>query len=475
MVKDCTTIWNNCLETVRGNINEQSFRTWFEPIKPIRLDEAVLTIQVPNQFFYEWLEEHYVQVLKKAIRKELGEKARLEYQIRLERETKPNAAVSQTNGSSKSTSPDTPVPDLNKTEIRNPFVIPGIRKPQIESNLSARYLLENYIEGDCNRLARAAAEAVALKPGGTAFNPLVIFGDVGLGKTHLAQAVGNAIIGNKPNLIVLYITTEQFTNQIIHAIRTNAAGDFVNWYQQIDVLIVDDIQFLANRDKTQEIFFHVFNQLHQAGKQIILTSDRPPKELAGMSERLISRFKWGLSADLSAPDFETRVAILEAKLDEVKLRVPKEVIDYVCFNISGNIRELEGVIAGLVARTSLTGRNIDVRLAQEVIHDFLINASSDITIDKINHIVADYFSMDVDRLRSQTRKREVVTARQAAMYLCKKLAKEPLKAIGLAFGGRDHSTVIYACRSVNNLMETDPKFRALISDLERQVHMSMAG
>ena len=474
MVKDYATIWNNCLEVIRTNVNEQSFKTWFEPIKPVKLDDNVLTIQVPNQFFYEWLEEHFPLILKKSIRQELGEKARLEYQIRRESEVRRQAST-QTNGASKTDTEGPGSPEFVKQEIRNPFIIPGIRKPQIDSHLSPRYLLDNYIEGDCNKLARAAAVAVAKKPGGTAFNPLVIFGNVGLGKTHLAQAMGNAIITSRPELVVLYVTTEQFTNQIIHAIRTNAAGDFVNWYQQIDVLIVDDIQFLANRDKTQEIFFHVFNQLHQAGKQIVLTSDCPPKELAGMSERLISRFKWGLSADLSAPDFETRVAILEAKLEEFRLKMPREVIDYVCFNISGNIRELEGVVAGLVARTSLTGRQVDVRLAQEVIHDFMINPSSEITIDKINNIVAEFFSMDVERLRSQTRKREVVTARQAAMYLCKKLAKESLKSIGDAFGGRDHSTVIYACRSVNNLMETDPKFRALITDLEKQVNMSMAG
>ncbi len=475
MVKDYATIWNDCLELIKGDVNEQSFRTWFEPIKPVKLDENVLTIQVPNHFFYEWLEEHYAVVLKKSIRQGLGDKARLEYQIRLDREGRTNGNGSSTNGALKA-SPDGPAsPEFVKSEIKNPFIIPGIRKPQIDSHLSPRYVFDNYIEGDCNRLARAAAIAVSQKPGGTAFNPLVIFGDVGLGKTHLAQAVGNAILAKDPRLTVLYVTTEQFTNQIIHAIRTNAVGDFVNWYQQIDVLIVDDIQFLANRDKTQEIFFHVFNQLHQVGRQIVLTSDRPPKELAGMSERLISRFKWGLSADLSAPDFETRVAILQAKMEEVELQMPRDVVDYVCFNISGNIRELEGVIAGLKARTSLTGRNVDVRLAQEVIHDFMINPSSEITIDKINNIVADFFSMDVDRLRSQTRKREVVTARQAAMYLCKKLAKESLKSIGNAFGGRDHSTVIYACRSVNNLMETDPKFRALITDLEKQVNMSMAG
>lgn len=473
MVKDCATVWDNCLESIRNDVNDQSFRTWFEPIKPVRLDENVLTIQVPNQFFYEWLEEHYPLILKKSIRRELGEKARLEYQIRLEREVRSQTRENG-NGNGKHSESNGGL-DFDKAEIRNPFVIPGIRKPQIESNLSPRYQFTNYIEGDCNRLARAAAEAVAQKPGGTAFNPLVIFGSVGLGKTHLAQALGNGITAASSDKIVLYVTTEQFTNQIIHAIKTNSAGDFVNWYQQIDVLIVDDIQFLANRDKTQEIFFHVFNQLHQSGKQIVVTSDRAPKELPGMSERLISRFKWGLSADISAPDFETRVAILEAKLEETGLKVPRDVVDYICFNISGNIRELEGVIAGLVARTSLTGRQPDVRLAQEVIHDFMVNPSSDITIEKIKNIVAEFFSMDVERLHSQTRKREVVTARQAAMYLCKKLAKEPLKAIGEAFGGRDHSTVIYACRSVNNLIETDPKFRHTIQDLEKQVNMSMAG
>lgn len=478
MVKDCTTIWSNCLEVIRTNVNEQSFRTWFEPIKPIGLDDNVLTIQVPNQFFYEWLEEHYPVILKKSIRQELGEKARLEYQIRVDRETRNGPAVSHgTNGnSSKSGAQENgQVSEFSRPEIRNPFVIPGIRKPQIESHLSPRYTFENFIEGDCNRLARAAAEAVAQKPGGTAFNPLVIFGAVGLGKTHLAQAVGNAVVATGIEKVVLYVTTEQFTNQIIHAIRTNAAGDFVNWYQQVDVLIVDDIQFLANRDKTQEIFFHIFNQLHHAGKQIIVTSDRPPKELPDMSERLVSRFKWGLTADLSSPDFETRVAILQAKLEEVKLDVPRDVMDYICFNISNNIRELEGVVVGLIARSSLAGRQVDIRLAQEVIHDFLHNASSEITIDKINHIVSEFFSMDIDRLRSQSRKREIVTARQAAMYLCKKLAKQPLKAIGDAFGGRDHTTVIYACRSVNNLMETDPKFRTMISDLEKRVSMSMAG
>ncbi len=475
MVKEFTATWDNCLKIIRSDVNEQSFRTWFEPIRPVRLEGGVLTIQVPNKFFYEWLEEHYAKVLKKSIRKELGDAGRLEYQIKLERDPyQPNSAKSS-NGSSAVTQ----IPDegqaRHKLEIQNPFVIPGIRKPQIDHQLSSRYLFDNYIEGDCNRLARAAALAVAEKPGRTAFNPLFVFGSVGLGKTHLAQAVGNAIISSDPDRTVLYITTEQFTNQIIHAIRTNSAGDFVNWYQQIDVLIVDDIQFLANRDKTQEIFFHIFNQLHQSGKQIVLTSDRPPKELAGMAERLISRFKWGLSADLQVPDFETRVAILESKLEETGLKVPRDVIDYICFNIQNNIRELEGVVAGFVARISLTGRNIDTRLAQEVINDFLINASSDITIDKINTVVAEYFDMDVTRLRSQSRKREVVTARQTAMYLCKKLIKEPLKVIGEAYGGRDHATVIYACRSIQNLIETDPEFRSSIAEIEKQISMRLAG
>ncbi len=316
MTRDSRMVWDDCLRTIKKSVSPQSFKTWFEPIKPVQLDTEVLTIQVPNKFFFEWLEEHYVQLLKKSIRQELGERGRLVYHI-------PESG-SQSNGhSSNSGKLDTrpsadkdsePVPGSFDAEmIKNPFIIPGIKRIKVDPQLNPNYTFENFIEGDCNRLARNAGLAIAKKPGGTAFNPLFIFGDVGLGKTHLAQAIGNDVVSKIESKAVLYVSAEKFTNQIIQAIKNNSVNDFVNFYQMIDVLIIDDIQFLSGKQKTQEIFFHIFNQLHQNGKQIILTSDRPPKDLEGMEERLISRFKWGLSADLQAPDLETRMAILETK------------------------------------------------------------------------------------------------------------------------------------------------------------------
>lgn len=478
MRKDYSEVWDRCLGIIRESVNEQSFRTWFQPIRPIKLDGNVLTIQVPNKFFYEWLEEHYISVLRQSIRQELGAKARLEYQIHIEPGSKANGlnhGHGNGNGSTGNGSSGEHVEGIMSPEIKNPFVIPGIKKDAIDSNLNKNYHFNNYVEGDCNRLARSAGEAVANNPGRTAFNPLFIFGSVGLGKTHLAQAIGNGIIDLGGSETVRYITCEKFTNDIIYAIRNNVIGDLVNLYQNIDVLIVDDIQFLANRTKTQEIFFHIFNQLHQSGKQIVLTSDRPPKDLPGIEERLISRFKWGLSADLQTPDFETRIVILENKFSEAGLKVPREVVEYICFNIQNNIRELEGVATGIIAHSSLAKREVDLELAQEVIQGFIRNASREITIEKIKKIVAEYFEIPVDRLRSKTRKREVVMARQISMYMAKTMTSQSLKSIGEAFGGRDHSTVIYSCRAVRDLMDTDSQYRDAVADLEKQINMSMAG
>lgn len=467
MPKDYLRVWDKCLRIIRDNVNAQSFKTWFEPIRPVKLESNVLTIQVPNKFFYEWLEEHYVRILKRSITQELGEKARLEYQIRVDMADSANSS----SGSNGTQGDDR----MTNGKIPDPYVVPGIRKQQVESHLNPHYLFENYIEGDCNRLARSAGEAVAQNPGGTAFNPLFIFGAVGLGKTHLAQAIGNEIKHFKKAESILYVTSEKFTNEIIQAIKNNEAGDFVNRYQNLDVLIVDDIQFLANKVKTQEIFFHIFNQLHQNGKQIILTSDRPHKEMPGMEERLISRFKWGLSADLQAPDLETRIAILESKLQDGGVDVPRDVVEYICFNIQSNIRELEGVAASIIAHTSLTKRKVDIGLAQEVIQNFILNASQEITIDKIKKLVSEYFKIPVDRLRSKTRVRDVVMARQICMYLAKEMTNQSLKGIGDAFGGRDHSTVIYSCNAVKDLMDTDTEYSEAIDDLKKLISMDMSG
>ena len=487
MVKDCHTVWDNCLRTIRRNVNTQSFKTWFEPIKPVQLASNALTIQVPNKFFYEWLEEHYVSLLKMTIRQELGDAGRLEYQILMgkakeARNSNSNMSLSGNgilgNGAaaSRAGKPSNGYQPgmVDSGNIKNPFIIPGIKKLKIDSQLNPTYTFDTFIEGDCNRLGRSAGLAVAKKPGGTAFNPLVVFGDVGLGKTHLAQAVGNEVLAKMPHKTVLYVSSEKFTNQIIQSIKNNAVNDFVNFYQLIDVLIVDDIQFLANKQKTQEIFFHIFNQLHQNGKQLILTSDRPPKDLDGMEERLISRFKWGLSADLQAPDLETRMAILESKMTEEGIELPSNVTEFICYNIKNNIRELEGVLVSLIAQSSLNSREIDIELAKEVIKNFVKQINREITVEFIQNLVADHFDVPVEKLAGKTRKRSIVIARQLSMYLAKNLTNKSLKSIGENFGGRDHSTVIYSCKTVQDLLDTDMIFKDTVTDLEKKIKMSLS-
>lgn len=475
MVKDHITVWDSCLAIIRRNVNTQSYKTWFEPIKPVRLDETALTIQVPNKFFYEWLEEHYVSLLKTTIRRELGDKGRLEYQIlvgQLEDQARQNRQAKSGFNHSNSTQSDDGQ-GFSSENIKNPFVIPGIKKVKINPNLNANYDFDSYIEGDCNRLARSAGQAIAKKPGATSFNPLVVYGNTGLGKTHLAQAIGNEIVATLPNKNVLYVSAENFTNQFIQSLKNNAVNDFVNFYQLIDVLILDDIQFLSNKHKTQEIFFHIFNQLHQSGKQIVLTSDRPPKDLEDVEDRLISRFKWGLTADLQAPDLETRMAILEAKMSQEGVKLPGEVIEFMCYHIQSNIRELEGALISLIAHSSLNQKEVDLDLAKEVVKNFVSQISKEVTVPFIQDLVAEHFKVSVDTLSGKTRKRSIVIARQLSMFLAKKLTDKSLKSIGELFGGRDHSTVIYSCKTVQDLMETDMVFKDTVIELERKIKLSL--
>jgi len=332
-------VWNQCLEVVRDNISPQSYKTWFEPIKPLRLEKGVLTIQVPSQFFYEWLEEHYVTLLRRTIRRFIGPDARLEYSIIIEnaQEGQQKLAVNIPTASVEHTTKNPPVNlplNIGKGNPPNPLVIPGLKKISIDSQLNGYYTFDTFMEGEAKRLARTAGLAVANRPGKTAYNPLLIYGGFGLGKTHLAQAIGNEVKKLHPNKVVLYISSEKFVNQFVESIRANNATDFVNFYQLVDVLIVDDIQFLANKDHTQHTFFHVFNHLHQCDKQIIITSDKLPADLQGLEERLLSRFKWGLTADLQMPDINTRVAILKHKMYVEGINIPDEVTEYIASNIN---------------------------------------------------------------------------------------------------------------------------------------------
>jgi chromosomal replication initiator protein len=363
--------------------------------------------------------------------------------------------------------------DHSPNAIRNPFIIPGLKKTKVESNLNQNYVFERYIEGDCNRLARSAAMAIAENLGNNSFNPFFVYGGVGLGKTHLIQSIGNKIkqdYGDEKS--ILYISSESFTNEFVHAIRNNRASEFTMFYRNIDVLIVDDIQFFSGKEKTQEEFFHIFNALHQEGKQIILSSDRAPKDVPDIEERLISRFNWGLSADIQMPDFETRYAILEHKANDNGIEFDADIFEFIAHNFKSSIRDMEGAVIKLLATSSLQKiDHIDLNMAKVVLKDMVKETKRHISIDLIQSQVCDYFGIDANKVREKTRKQEIVEARQIAMYLSKHLTKSSLKTIGLQFGGRDHSTVIHAITSVEDRMQ-NAKHQRIIKDIQHKIELA---
>ena len=468
-----SSVWDKCLAFIKDNIQPQAYKTWFLPIKPVRLNDNVLSIEVPSKFFYEWLEEHYIKLLKTALQKELGDEARLIYSIRMENTFGSKVAFTENIPSNNKAglSPQNVEAPLNSqtTELKNPFVIPGIKNLQIESQLNPSYNFENFLEGDSNRLARSAALAVASKPGGTSFNPLLIFGGVGLGKTHLAHAIGVDIKEKYQDKTVLYIAAEKFTQQYIEAVKKNTRNDFIHFYQLLDVLIIDDVQFLSGKTGTQDVFFHIFNHLHQNGKQVVLTSDKAPVDMQDIEQRLLSRFKWGLSAELQLPNFETRISILKNKLYRDGVSINDDVVEYVAKNIKTNVRELEGAIISLIAQSSFNKVEITQELAQDIVMKFVKNTKREVSIDYIQKVVSDYFQMDIETLQSKTRRRHIVQARQLAMYFAKKFTKASLASIGSQIGKRDHATVLHACKTVDNLTFTDKQFRKYVEDLSQKL------
>lgn len=473
MIKSHEGVWESCLKLIKDNISLQAFKTWFEPIVPIKLENNILTIQVPSHFFYEWLEEHYIQLLRKVVKKEIGNDGSLEYSIVMENNSNSSSPytvkIPTNNTSSLKNAPVNMPINTNEKQIRNPFIIPGLKKVNIESNLIASHTFDNFVEGECNRLARASGYAVANKPGGTAFNPLLIYGGVGLGKTHIAHSIGIEIKDNFPNKTVLYVQSEKFAHQFIDAIKNNTTNDFVHFYQMVDVLIIDDVQFFTGKEKTQDVFFSIFNHLHQNGKQIVLTSDKAPVEMQGMEQRLLSRFKWGLSADLGTPDLETRIAILEKKMYGSGIELPNEVVEYLAYSINTNIREIEGALNTLLAQASLNKKAITLELAKQMVDKFVRSTAREVSIEYIQKVVCDYFDLPIEMLKSKTRKREVVQARQISMYFSKKMTKSSLANIGAHCGGKDHATVLHACRTVVNLSETDKQFRNYLEELEKKL------
>ncbi|HEY4695577.1 MAG TPA: chromosomal replication initiator protein DnaA, partial [Candidatus Hydromicrobium sp.] len=345
------------------------------------------------------------------------------------------------------------------------------RQKDFESHLNPRYTFDNFIKGEGNQLARAAALAISDNPGGTSFNPLFVYGGVGLGKTHLIQAAGNKILETYPERRAIYLSSDTFTVDFVEAIQSNKVNEFSGFYRSMDVLIIDDIQFLIGKEKTQDLFFHVFNTLHQSRKQIILSSDKPPKELRGLDERLISRFQWGLTADIQPPELETRLAILKRKSDDYGMTISIEILEYIANNITSNIRELEGCLIKLLASASLNSVNIDIDLTKKIVKEIATDRKVNITIETITKIVCSYLNITEDKIRDKSRKKEIVLARQIAMYLSKELTRSSLKSIGLQFGGRDHSTVIHAHNTIEDAMSKDPSMISLVKTLKTQIEI----
>jgi chromosomal replication initiator protein len=475
MVVDCATVWSDCLEVIRQEVDEQNFNTWFKPISPLRSEADVLTIQVPSQFFYEWLEEHYVPVLKKAIHQVMGPNGRLEYSVVVDsgNHKNPPLMVNYPNGNGTKRYPFQATNGNSPHEDYSPFTFKALNPQTVNSRLNPNYTFDNFVEGDCNRLARSAGVAVAKKPGVTSFNPLMLYGGVGVGKTHLVQAIGNEIKRNLPDKIVLYIDQNDFTSQFLNALQNHKIQEFQNYYLQVDLLILDDVQFLAGREKTQEMFFHIFNQLHQSGKQIIMTSDCPPRDLKGFQERLLSRFKWGLTADLQEPDFETKLAIIHNKMQSDGIEIPTEVAEYLAYSVDTNLRDMEGVLNSLLFHATLLKKEIDLELAKEVLKNIVKEIQADVSVDYIQKTVADYFKVELEQMKSKVKKREIVIPRQVAMYFCKRYTQLTLALIGENFGGRDHSTVIHALESVEDMMKTDANFKNSVEDLTKKFKSRM--
>ena len=463
-------IWNNCLSVIKDNVTEEAYKTWFEPIVPVSLDNNLFILQVPSPFFAEFLDEHHLNLLKPVIKRFAGEKVKLAYKLPVDSSASNGTMTVPSSNRSVPKNPiGQPPPQRLSDGPINPFVIPGLKKLQIDSQLNENYTFDNFIEGDCNRLARSAGMKIAKEPGKTAFNPLVIYSGTCLGKTHLCHAIGLETKRLHPEKTVLYVQAEQLSTQYVTANKNNNRPDFINFYQMIDVLIIDDIQFLAGKAGTQDVFFHIFNHLQQNNKQIVITSDKFPSELQGMEDRLLSRFKWGLAADLQAPDLPTRTSIIREKLYDNGITFPDEVVQYIASNVRNNIRELEGVMNSLMAQSLLNKRAVTLEMAQQIIDRFVRNTVKEVSVEYIINIVCEYFKISPEQLALKTRKRQVVQARQIAMYLAKKYSNASLAAIGQQCGKKDHATVHHACKTIANQLETDKQFKVMFADIEKKI------
>ena len=455
-------LWNKCLGIIKDNVPEISYSTWFIPIVPLKYEDKALLIQVPSHFFYEQLENQYADLIGKTLFRITNVNTKLLYQVMVS-DTSVRLA-SENNQPNVKKLPNIPTRPLMPS---NPFeqIIPG----RLESQLNRSLNFENFIGGESNMLARTAGISIAEKPGKTVFNPLFVHGKSGVGKTHLLHAIGNDAVQHNNNLRVLYVASHLFQVQYSQAYLNNAVNDFIHFYQSVDLLLIDDIHELAGKTGTQNVFFHIFNHLHQNGKQLILTCDRSPKDLSGIEDRLLTRFKWGLTAEMEKPNYALRIAILESKIKRDGLQFPKEVIEYIAQNATENVRDLEGIVVSLMAHSVIYGKEVDLELAKRVVSNAINVEERQISVELIENEVCKYFNLEPDLIHSKSKKQEISQARQIAMYLSRKYTDKSYSNIGELIGKRDHATVLHACKTVGNLIETDKKFKNCIQELEQLI------
>ena len=459
-------MWNRCLQIIKDNVPEKTYACWFEPIEPIKFENNTLFIGVPTLFFYEMLDGPFLNIMRKALEKGIGEGTQLQYKVMVVKDTQDEKSTVDMKGSDRSTDiPVRPITNGNKT----PNPMQAIAPQDLDPHLNPNYTFSNFIKGTSNELSRTVGETVAKEPAKT-FNPLFLHGPSGVGKTHLTNAIGTRIKELYPEKRVLYISAHLFQVQYTDSVRTNQFNNFIKFYQGIDVLIIDDIQELAGATKTQQTFFHIFNHLHQNGKQLILTSDRAPVMLQGMEDRMLTRFKWGLVVELEKPDLELRKNILHNKIAYDGLKIPENVINYIAENVSDSVRELEGIVTSLLAHSILLKREIDMDLAERIVRKAVICCESKpVTIESIISKVCEHYNIDESAIHTKTRKREIVQVRQIAMFLAKKHTDNSASKIGQLIGKRDHATVLHACKTVKDLIEVDKAFKTEIEEIEASI------
>lgn len=454
---DYEHIWDKCLSLIQERVPPQTYNTWFRPIRAISMSENSIYLQVPNKFFYDWLESHYKDTIQGSLKEVTGNGISACYTVLLSEESGLNDVDKKTITSERNY-------HVNEPRAAQTGMLE--RGTRINEN----YVFDNFVEGKSNQFAKAASIAVANSPGKTSFNPLVIYGGTGLGKTHLLQAIGNHALTGGHAKKVVYVSSDTFTLDFIAAVQKNKTTDFARYYRSVDMLLLDDIQFFQNKEQTQEQFFNIFNDLFQHKKQIVLTTDRPPLELRGLQERLLSRFQSSLTVDIQPPDLETRIAILNKKASNDGLDLPYDVIEYIAQNVKSNIRELEGLLIRLLAYSSLMKVDIDIGLARKVLRETgFVEKKNVLSIEDIQKTVCVIYAVNLDSLVGKSRTKEVAEARMVAMYLAREYTNLSLKTIGIYFGGRDHSTVVHACRNIEERINSDERFGGFISTIKDKI------